>query len=225
LTSGLIETPATCNYCNSGFECPTVPDNPPRIFTFVVVDVETAAAEIMMVNPGNYAISVAPVPATPSVVLFPAMDYSSHVRILNEGSEPLTLTQTNAAQATGWSPPPQTIPAGGRGGGMQSMRCCRDEDPGLARADHVGSCQVRAHVSSGTPALIDVPPTALESFLGSYFRSSGDAGLGDEWHQSVTRQRGGGLKWYHILYRSGEECPWRSPQVRLGRTCSVSSSR
>src|SRR2546427_10402453 len=47
-------------------------------------------------------------------------------------------------------------------------------------------------------------------------------------------RRGGGppsgragceLKWYHILYQSVEECPWRSLQARLGRTCSISSSR
>ena len=102
------------NYYNSGFECASVPDNPPKIFTFTVVDLETAAAEIMMVNHGDYAISVAPVPALPSVVLPPAMDFSCYVRIVNESSEPLTLTQTSASEGY-WVVPPQTIPGGGRG--------------------------------------------------------------------------------------------------------------
>ena len=74
------------NYYNSGFECASIPDNPPKLFTFTIVDLETAAAEIMMVNHGDYAISVAPVPALPSVVLPPAMDFSCYVRILNQGS-------------------------------------------------------------------------------------------------------------------------------------------
>lgn len=108
-------TIAPINYYNSGFECASIPDNPPKGFTFTVVDVETAAAEIMMVNHGTYGISVAPVPALPSVVLPPAMDFSCYVRILNEGSQPLTLTQTSDAQGYWVVPPPQTIPAGGRG--------------------------------------------------------------------------------------------------------------
>ena len=110
---GLTVSPI--NYYNSGFECASVPDNPPKLFTFTVVDVETAAAEIMMVNHGSYAISVAPVPALASVVLPPAMDFSCYVRILNEGSQPLTLTQTSAAEGYWVVPPPAAIPAGGRG--------------------------------------------------------------------------------------------------------------
>ncbi len=110
---GLTISPV--NYYNSGFECASRPDNPPKAFTFALVDVETAAAEIMMVNPGTYAISVAPVPALPSVVLPPAMDFSCYVRIRNAGSEPLTLTGVTAAEGYWVVPPPQTIPAGGRG--------------------------------------------------------------------------------------------------------------
>ena len=45
------------------------------------------------------------------------MDFSCYVRILNEGSEPLTLTETSAAEGYWVVPPPQTIPAGGRGDG------------------------------------------------------------------------------------------------------------
>jgi UDP-2,3-diacylglucosamine pyrophosphatase LpxH len=103
------------NYYNSGFECASVPDNPPKLFTFTIVDVEAAAAEIMMVSHGDYTISVAPVLALPSVVLPPAMAFSCYVRILNLGSQPLTLNQSSAAEGYWVVPPPQTIPAGGRG--------------------------------------------------------------------------------------------------------------
>lgn len=103
------------NYCNSGFECSSIPDNPPKLFTFTIVDLETAAAEIMMVNHGDYAISVAPVAALPSVVLPPTIDFSCYVRIISTGSRPLTLTQKSANQGSWVVPPPQTIPGGGRG--------------------------------------------------------------------------------------------------------------
>jgi UDP-2,3-diacylglucosamine pyrophosphatase LpxH len=110
---GLTISPV--NYYNSGFECASHPDNPPKSFTFALLDVETAAAEIMMVNPGSYSISVAPVAALPSVVLPPAMDFSCYVRILNASSEPLMLTGTTAAEGYWVVAPPHTIPPGGRG--------------------------------------------------------------------------------------------------------------
>jgi UDP-2,3-diacylglucosamine pyrophosphatase LpxH len=112
---GLTTSPI--NYVNSGFECASVPDNPPKLFTFTLVDLEAPAAEIMMVNHGDYAISDGPVPGLPSVVLPPAMDFSCYVRILNTSSQPLTLTETSAAEGYWVVPPPQTIPAGGRGDG------------------------------------------------------------------------------------------------------------
>lgn len=110
-------TIAPINYYNSGFECASIPDNPPKLFTFTIVDLDTAAAEILMVNHGDYAISVAPVQALPSVALPPAMDFSCYVRIFNHGSAPLSLTQTSAANGYWVVPPTQTIPAGGRGDG------------------------------------------------------------------------------------------------------------
>src|SRR6266487_4948149 len=59
---------------------------------------------------------------------------------------------------------------------------------------------------------------AMEGICGWLLRSSGDAGLDDEWHESVTRQRGGGLKWYHILYQSmrsarGDHCKRGSEEL------------
>ncbi len=48
------------NYHNSGFECASQPDNPPKEFTFTVIDLESATAQIMMVNSGSYAIAPSP---------------------------------------------------------------------------------------------------------------------------------------------------------------------
>jgi UDP-2,3-diacylglucosamine pyrophosphatase LpxH len=108
-------TIAPVNYVNSGFECATVPDNPPHLFTFTVVDLEAASAQIMMVNHGDYAIGVAPAAALPSVVLPPAMDFSCYVRILNRTGGPLTLSGVSAGNGYWVVPPPQVIPPGGRG--------------------------------------------------------------------------------------------------------------
>lgn len=103
------------NYYNSGFECASVPDNPPKRFTFTLVDLDAPSAEIMMIDNGTHAVSVAPIPALPSVVLPPSMDFSCYVRILNRGSEPLQLTQSSADQGYWVNPPPTVIPPGGRG--------------------------------------------------------------------------------------------------------------
>lgn len=111
------------NYFNDGFECASVPDmsrpTNPAMFNFTLVDLDQAAAEIMMVDPGSYDIDIAPVPALPSAVLQPPAlaDMSCFVRILNQGQQPLTLTGSAASEGYWVVPPPQTIPAGGRGDG------------------------------------------------------------------------------------------------------------
>ena len=114
------------NYFNSGFECASVPDNPPKLFNFTLVDLEAPGAEIMYVNHGDYAVSVAPVPAMSSVVLPPALDYSCYVRIVNQGSVPLTLTNASASDGYWVVEPTATIPPGGRGDGWLQ------DYPGLA---------------------------------------------------------------------------------------------
>lgn len=110
---GLTVSPV--DYFNSGFECASVPDNPPMGFTFTVVDLESPNAAIMMVDRGSYDVSVAQVPPQPSVIQWPASDFSCYVRVLNETSEPLTLAQVRATQGYWPVPPTKTIPAGGRG--------------------------------------------------------------------------------------------------------------
>jgi UDP-2,3-diacylglucosamine pyrophosphatase LpxH len=113
---------SSITYYNSGFECASGPDmskSPPALFTFTLVDLDQPAAEIFSVTPGSDP-DIATVPALPSAVIQPpsAADMSCFVRILNKSAQPLTLTGTPAASHGYWVvPPPQTIPAGGRGDG------------------------------------------------------------------------------------------------------------
>lgn len=109
--AGLAISPT--DYVNSGFECASVPDNPPKRFTFTVVDLETASASIARVEPGTYAVGLANVPRMGSVVLPPAMDFSSYVRIRNDGGEQMTRTGLTAAHGYWVVPPPASIPPGG----------------------------------------------------------------------------------------------------------------
>lgn len=112
--SGLTVSPV--NYVNSGFECASAPDMPPQEFNFTVVDLDSATAQIMQIAKGSLAVAPAPIAPLPSVVISPGIDFSCYVRILNQGSEPLTLSGTPAAAEGVWVvPPPQTIPPGGRG--------------------------------------------------------------------------------------------------------------
>jgi UDP-2,3-diacylglucosamine pyrophosphatase LpxH len=112
--AGLAISPI--NYYNSGFECASVPDNPTRaLFTFDVVDLESATDATMMVSQGSYAISPASTGSRQSAIVSPGIDYSSYIRILNRSGQPLTLTGQNVTQGYWAVPPPQTIPAGGRG--------------------------------------------------------------------------------------------------------------
>ena len=113
--SGLSISPI--NYVNSGFECASAPDNPPKAFSFTVVDLDTASAQIQQVNPGTYAVGPSSAPPMSSAVLPPALDYSSYVRIYNQSSQTLTLSGTNADEGHWVVPPTASIPPGGRGDG------------------------------------------------------------------------------------------------------------
>lgn len=134
---GLAVSPV--DYYNSGFECASAPDNPPKLFTFTVVDLDTPSAQIMMVEHGSYVISSAPVQAMPSVVLSPFLDYSCYVRILNRTSQPLDLTEAKASEGSWVVPPTQAIAPGGRGDGWLQDR------PGL-----YGSAGTFSYTKGGT---------------------------------------------------------------------------
>jgi len=50
---------------------------------------------------------------------------------------------------------------------MQPVHCSRDADSGLARADHLGSCQAGLFLRN--PGSDRCPPTVMEGPLGGYF--------------------------------------------------------
>ena len=113
------------NYFNNGFECASVPDLPrptnPAMFTFTVVDLDQPAAEIFSVHRAQTRHlrrrprvgSGAPLRRFSP----PAIDFSCYVRILNKAASRSRSTGSAASQGYWPVPPPQTIPAGGRGDG------------------------------------------------------------------------------------------------------------
>jgi len=104
------------NYFNSGFECASIPDTPPKEFTFTVVDLDTAAAEIFQVTKGASGYEITESPARPldSVVQWPALDYSCYIRIENQTSQPLTSSALHVDEGAWVVPPPTTIAPGER---------------------------------------------------------------------------------------------------------------
>lgn len=112
--TGLDVSPV--QYVNSGFQCPSRPDVPPKEFTFTAVDLEHAVAEVFQVTGRPDGLRVGPYPGRRSpVVQPPALDYSCYVRITNTGNAPMTLASAPPPAHGYWVvPPPATIPAGGR---------------------------------------------------------------------------------------------------------------
>jgi hypothetical protein len=112
-------TVAPINYFNSGFECASIPDTPPKEFTFTVVDLDTASAEIFQVTKGaqGYQISESPAAPLKSAIILPALDFSCYIRIVNQTSQPLTRTALANKQGTWVVAPPQSIAAGAHGDG------------------------------------------------------------------------------------------------------------
>jgi UDP-2,3-diacylglucosamine pyrophosphatase LpxH len=111
---GLTVSPV--DYVNSGFACPSVPDMPAKEPTFVVVDLESATAEVrQVVADGGGTHSIRPyaarrIPPVPS----PAVDYSCYVAIENHTSQALVMAGSLPVPAAGrWVvPPPAEIRAG-----------------------------------------------------------------------------------------------------------------
>ena len=110
------------NYINSGFECPSKPDVPPKEFTFTAVDLEHASAEVFQVTKtGNgYGVSVFPAPRIDPIQPIGSwatvMDFSTYVRIQNRSGQPLSRSALPAPAHGYWVvEPPQTIPPGGHG--------------------------------------------------------------------------------------------------------------
>lgn len=108
-------------YKNNGYECAAIPDlQGAARFTFTVVDLEFANADIYQVTPGLQYYRVSPLdPPAPQIspVAFPflnvLMDFSCYVRITNQTNDVLTRGALAAPISGRWIvEPPQTIPPG-----------------------------------------------------------------------------------------------------------------
>ena len=109
---GLVISPV--NYVNSGYECVARPDAAGGTpFTFAVVDVERARAQVMAVVRGAGGYSVAPfrAPLMRSVIAPPFHDFSCYARIENRSDQPLQLVRSSKPAGSYWVvPPPAVIP-------------------------------------------------------------------------------------------------------------------
>ncbi len=109
--------PSPVNYVNSGFECPSLPDMPPKEPTFTVVDLNTVSAQIFQVRKQQeqYVIENCPAPIITPIVK-PGMDYSCYCTIENQSSDDLTLIKPVPEPTRGWwaVPPIDDVPAGSR---------------------------------------------------------------------------------------------------------------
>jgi UDP-2,3-diacylglucosamine pyrophosphatase LpxH len=113
---GLTVSPV--DYVNSGFQCPSTPDVPPKAFTFTVVDLEQPSGSIYQVRKTGVAnkleVAQFTAPRIP-VIVSPGQDYSCYVRIENQSRQPLQRTDLPGPAHGYWVvEPPQTIGPGGR---------------------------------------------------------------------------------------------------------------
>jgi Calcineurin-like phosphoesterase len=107
------------DYVNSGYACVAIPDRGSNAFTFTLVDVGRATAELKKVvsvagsaTPTVTSISTKEAPALPVIAV--GADFSCYVRIRNHSGAALTFS--GSPKHTGWwaVPPPQQIPSGAR---------------------------------------------------------------------------------------------------------------
>jgi UDP-2,3-diacylglucosamine pyrophosphatase LpxH len=109
---GLVVSPA--NYVNSGYECVARPDAARGTpFTFAVIDLERARAQVMAVvrgAGGGYSVTPFRAPMVPSVIGSPFQDFSCYARVENHSDQPLRLVRSSKPAASYWViPPPATI--------------------------------------------------------------------------------------------------------------------
>lgn len=105
------------NYVNNGYGCVSIPDRRTSRFTFTLVDLRAAKAQLYKVVPAaGGAVTVAPAKDAEAEVLGPvvppAVDYSCYVRIRNDTARRLTLASAPATDGYWAVPPPQEIPPG-----------------------------------------------------------------------------------------------------------------
>ncbi len=101
-------------YVNNGYACVAKPDMKTTAFTFSVVDVAKATAQLMKVVPVHGAPAVAPAEAPLIGVIQRGHDFSCYVRVRNHTGSPLTVTRSPKSRGWWAVPPPTTIANGAR---------------------------------------------------------------------------------------------------------------
>jgi UDP-2,3-diacylglucosamine pyrophosphatase LpxH len=107
---GLVVSPI--NYVNSGYECVSRPDAAHGTpFSFAVIDLERARAQLMAVVRGAGGFTVAPfrAPLMDSVIPRPFFDFSCYARIENRSDRPLRLVRSAKSASSYWVIPPPAI--------------------------------------------------------------------------------------------------------------------
>jgi hypothetical protein len=105
------------NYVNSGYECVSKPDLATNNFTFTVIDLDRAKAQLhkVVVTASGAAVLPADAPAMDSPVVSPAKDFSCYLRIVNRTGRPLELDGKPIDNGSFWAvPPPKRIENGKR---------------------------------------------------------------------------------------------------------------
>ncbi len=110
--SGLHVSPV--DYVNSGYECVSRPDAAGGTpFSFALIDVARARAQVMAVVRGAGGFTIAPyrAPVLRSVIARPFEDFSCYARIENRSDQPMRLVRFAKSAASYWViPPPAIIP-------------------------------------------------------------------------------------------------------------------
>ncbi|MBV8279616.1 MAG: VCBS repeat-containing protein [Verrucomicrobia bacterium] len=138
---GIVES--WCQYVNSGFECPSIPDikagKTHWNFTMIAQDGTMRLMQVVHNTDGSYQIQPASAPSD-QVVYFPSKNYSCYVKI-NNGSTDLVLQTAGASSGYYATKPPARIPAN------QTGEFWIQDFPGPL----VGSAGTATYISSGKP--------------------------------------------------------------------------
>lgn len=111
-------SPSPVNAINSGFECVSVPDDPPKEFTFTMVDLDAASGQInyMPLTGGPPKAFDAPIqpPVTRLPMMPPKADCSCYITVMNTLNVGLKRDALPDPRYGMWIvPPPEEIPPGG----------------------------------------------------------------------------------------------------------------
>ena len=112
---GLMVSPI--EYVNNGYACVSRPDLKTTPFTFTVVDIPRASAQVYKVATVNKVLTVSPATAreAPRVsVIRRGLDYSCYLRIMNRSGEPLSLSGSSNQHGVWSVSPPAVIADGAR---------------------------------------------------------------------------------------------------------------